>query len=68
MLENKWLESCIDRERMKTTLLMLSHRAAFENKIVEAMQPYEIHEQEMDALFLDFFVDLKNHVNLQNEG
>src|SRR5688500_6017316 len=40
MLENKWLESCIDKERMKTTLLMLSHRASFENKIVEAMKPY----------------------------
>ena len=62
------VNSLIDKERMKTTLLMLSHRASFENKIVEAMKPYELHEPEMDSLFLDFFVDLRNHVNLQNEG
>jgi acyl carrier protein phosphodiesterase len=66
MLDNKWLESCIDRERMKTTLLMLSHRASFENKIMDAMRPYELHEEKMDGLFLEFFVDLKNYVSLQS--
>lgn len=68
MLENQWLESCKSRERMQTTLHMLSLRAAFENNIPFAMQPYDLHATTMDELFLDFFADLQDHITLQNEG
>lgn len=68
MLENEWLESCKNRQRMQSTLHMLSMRAAFENKIPESMQAYDMHEKKMDELFLDFFVDLRSHIILQNEG
>ncbi|HUR32134.1 MAG TPA: ACP phosphodiesterase, partial [Saprospiraceae bacterium] len=43
MLDNRWLESCVNRERMETTLWMLSQRASFENNIPKAMQPYDLH-------------------------
>ena len=68
MLDNRWLESCINRERMEMTLKMLSQRASFENNIPSAMQPYDLHEEIMDELFLVFFNDLRNHVILQSEG
>ena len=68
MLENSWLESCKNRERMKVALIMLSKRASFENQISNAMLPYDMHEHTMDRLFLVFFDELRGHVNLQNEG
>ena len=68
MMENRWLESCVSRERMKTTLLMLSRRASFENKIADAMKAYDLHEPILDRLFLSFFDDLRGHVTLQSEG
>jgi acyl carrier protein phosphodiesterase len=68
MLENHWLESCKNRQRMQATLHMLSMRASFENKIPEAMQAYDLHEEKMDELFLSFFEDLRSHITLQNEG
>ena len=68
MLANEWLESCKNKDRMRTTLQMLSMRASFENKIPEAMLPYEMHEEKMDELFLSFFEELKAHIILQNEG
>src|SRR5688500_3597364 len=68
MLENQWLESCKNRDRMQTALHMLSMRASFENKIQEALRPYDLHEQKMDELFLSFFEELKAHIILQNES
>ena len=68
MLENEWLESCKNRERMERTLIMLSHRASFENKIPEAMQAYDLHGDVMDGLFLPFFEELQHHVSLHFEG
>ena len=67
MVSHQWLESCKDRVRMENTLLMLSRRASFENKIPEAMRPYDLHEEELDQLFLTFFKDLRSYINLQNE-
>ena len=55
MLSHQWLESCKNRERMEHTLLMLSRRAAFENKIPDALIPYDLHNQTMDDLFVDFY-------------
>jgi acyl carrier protein phosphodiesterase len=68
MVENQWLESCKNTNRMNRTFFMLSKRAAFENKIEIAMQAYHLHETEMNKLFLGFFDDLQKHINLQNEG
>ena len=68
MMENRWLESCASRDRMTTTLLMLSRRASFENKIPDAMRAYDLHEPTLDRLFLSFFDDLRGHLILQNEG
>lgn len=68
MLENQWLESCKNRQRMQSTLHMLSLRAAFENKIPQAMQPYDLHTAKMDELFLAFFEELRSHITLQNGG
>ena len=68
MMEHRWLESCATRDRMETTLTMLSRRASFENRIPEAMIPYELHEHTMDRLFLTFFEDLRSHVTLQSAG
>lgn len=68
MMESRWLESCASRERMKITLLMLSKRASFENKIPEAMTAYDLHEPTLDRLFLSFFDDLRGYVTLQNGG
>ena len=62
MLENQWLESCKNRQRMEMTLLMLSRRASFANNIPNAMQPYDANEQTMDRLFLTFFQDLRMHL------
>ena len=67
MLENHWLESCKNRERMNVTLQMLSRRASFENKIMDAMQPYELHEHTMDRLFLAFFEEMRVHLIPQSE-
>jgi len=67
MISHRWLESCKDRNRMEQTFLMLSRRASFENKIPEAMYPYDLHEHRMDRLFLTFFEDLRSYINLQNE-
>jgi len=68
MLSHHWLESCKNRDRMEQTLIMLSRRAAFENKIPEAMIPYDLNTQQMDMLFIAFFEDVQKHVNLQSEG
>lgn len=68
MLGHQWLESCKNRERMEQTLLMLSKRASFENTIPEAMYPYDLYQEQMDSLFVDFFGDVQRHINLQNEG
>ena len=68
MLSHHWLESCKNKERMGETLTMLSRRASFENNIPNAMQPYEMHEAVMDEMFLSFFEELRQHINLQNEG
>ncbi|HZV71585.1 MAG TPA: ACP phosphodiesterase [Saprospiraceae bacterium] len=66
MISHRWLESCKDRNRMEQTFLMLSKRASFENKIPDAMKPYNIYEKEMDSLFLRFFEELRSYINLQN--
>lgn len=68
MLSHRWLESCKNRERMKSTLEMLSKRAAFENTIPEAMLPYDLYQEQMDGLFKQFFGDIRQHIILQNEG
>lgn len=68
MLSHRWLESCVNRERMEETLKMLSRRASFENVIPDAMRPYDLHMEEMDELFLEFFRELQLHVTLRNEG
>ena len=68
MLENNWLESCKNREQIKRTLYMLSNRASFENKMAEAMQPYDLHEHTMDRLFLTFFDDMRAYLILRSEG
>jgi acyl carrier protein phosphodiesterase len=68
MLEHRWLESCKNRDRMDRTLLMLSRRAVFENAIPEAMLPYDVHESDMDALFIQFFEDIQRYIILQNAG
>lgn len=68
MLGHQWLESCKNRERMEQTLWMLSKRAAFENKIPEAMLAYDRYQPEMDLLFMTFFKDVRHFINLQNEG
>ncbi len=68
MLSHRWLESCKSRERMKSTLEMLSKRAAFENTIPEAMLPYDLYQEQMDGLFMQFFGDIQRHIILQNEG
>lgn len=68
MLDHEWLESCKNRHRMERTLTMLSRRAAFENKIPEALIPYDLHRDKMDMLFESFFEDLRRHATLQNEG
>ncbi|MDQ3015207.1 MAG: acyl carrier protein phosphodiesterase [Bacteroidota bacterium] len=67
MMEHRWLESCANKDRMKNTLTMLSRRASFENKIPEAMIPYELHEHTIDRIFLTFFDDLRGHLSLQSE-
>lgn len=66
MISHRWLESCKDRNRIEQTFVMLSKRAAFENTIPEAMHAYNLHEKEIDKLFLSFFEELKNYINLQN--
>jgi acyl carrier protein phosphodiesterase len=66
MVSHRWLESCKDKNRLGQTFLMLSKRASFENNIPEAMLPYNLHENEMDRLFLHFFEDLRTYINLQN--
>jgi len=68
MLSHRWLESCKTRERMESTLLMLSKRASFENTIPQAMVPYDLHEEEMDGLFQLFFEDIQQQLILRNEG
>jgi acyl carrier protein phosphodiesterase len=68
MVGHQWLESCKDRSRMEQTFLMLSRRAAFENNIPLAMQPYDQNEERMDILFLEFFKELRDYINLQNAG
>lgn len=67
MLSHRWLESCKNRERMGGTLEMLSKRAAFENTIPEAMVPYDLHQEQMDDLFMQFFGDIQQYIILQNE-
>ena len=67
MLSHRWLESCKNRERMGSTLEMLSKRAAFENTIPEAMVPYDLHQEQMDDLFMQFFGDIQQYIILQNE-
>jgi acyl carrier protein phosphodiesterase len=68
MISHRWLESCKSRERMEETLRMLSRRASFENNIPNAMQAYDIHESQMDEMFLGFFEELQQHISLQNAG
>ena len=68
MLSHQWLESCKNRDRMEHTLRMLSRRAAFENKIPDALQAYDQHQVRIDLLFVEFFADLRQHVILRSEG
>ena len=68
MVGHRWLESCKNRERMEQTLIMLSRRASFENKIPNAMQAYDLHQEQIDALFIDFFKDVRQYITLQSEG
>ncbi|HJW31525.1 MAG TPA: ACP phosphodiesterase [Saprospiraceae bacterium] len=68
MLGHRWLESCSTRERMTETLKMLSRRASFQNTIPEAMVPYDLHQAEMDELFLEFFGELEAFLSLQSAG
>lgn len=68
MVGHQWLESCKNRERMEQTLNMLSKRAAFENKIPDAMHAYDLHQDQIDELFVDFFKDVRHYINLQNAG
>ena len=68
MVGHQWLESCKTRERMEQTLIMLSKRAAFENKIPDAMHAYDLHQEQIDGLFVDFFKDVRLYINLQSEG
>ena len=53
---------------MEQTLIMLSRRASFENKIPYAMQAYDLHQEQIDGLFFDFFKDVRQYINLQSEG
>jgi acyl carrier protein phosphodiesterase len=66
MISHRWLESCMNMERMEETLKMLSRRASFENQIPEAMIPYVLHEKQIDEMFLLFFKELQLHLNLQS--
>ncbi len=66
MLGHRWLESCAGRERMGRTLVMLSQRASFANRIPEAMLPYDLYQDKIDLLFLAFFSELQSYINLQN--
>ena len=68
MVGHRWLESCKNRERMEQTLIMLSRRASFENKIPNAMEAYDLHQEQIDALFIDFFKDVRQYITLQSEG
>jgi len=68
MLGHQWLESCKNRERIKQTLIMLSKRAAFENTIPDAMQAYDLHQEQIDGLFVNFFNEIIEYINLQSEG
>ncbi len=68
MISHRWLESCKNKERMEQTLKMLSRRASFENRIPEAMKPYDKYEDLMDELFLTFFEELRQQISLQNAG
>ena len=68
MLGDHWLESCKNRSRMERTLIMLSHRAAFENNIPAALEVYDQYQAEMDGLFLRFFEDVRQMINPQNAG
>ncbi len=68
MVGHRWLESCKNRERMEQTLIMLSRRASFENKIPDAMQAYDLHQEQIDGLFVDFFKEVRHYVNLQSGG
>jgi acyl carrier protein phosphodiesterase len=68
MVSHQWLESCKNRERMEQTLIMLSRRASFDNKIPEALIPYDLHDKVMDDLFVDFFADMQQYISLQNAG
>ncbi|MEP6648017.1 MAG: ACP phosphodiesterase [Saprospiraceae bacterium] len=66
MVGHRWLESCKDETRLKQTFLMLSQRASFENKISDALVPYQLFSKDMDKFFLSFFEELKSYINLQN--
>lgn len=66
MLSHQWLESCKNRQRMESTLRMLSQRASFENKIPEALIPYDLHQEEMDQWFRIFFEEARQFISLQN--
>ncbi len=68
MLGHRWLESCKDRDRLEATLRMLARRASFDNHIPHALIPYERHQLLIDPLFEAFFLDLREHLILQNEG
>ena len=67
MLDHRWLESCKNRERFQQTLLMLSRRASFQNQIPDAMIPYDLHQEHMDRLFVEFFENVQQHLSLQSE-
>lgn len=68
MLDHRWLESCAGRERMAQTLVMLGRRAAFDNVIWDALEPYDRHAPVIDGLFGSFFAALRLEVSLQSEG
>ncbi|MEO6133088.1 MAG: ACP phosphodiesterase [Saprospiraceae bacterium] len=63
MIGHRWLESCKDETRMEQTFLMLSRRASFQNKIPEAMVPYQLYTREMDKIFLSFFDELRLYIS-----
>jgi len=68
MLDNRWLESCATRERMRHTLRMLSMRAAFDNAMADALDAYDANAVDIGRLFGSFFADLKKEVSLRSAG
>lgn len=68
MLGDRWLESCKNRTRMQRTFQMLSHRASFQNNIASALEVYDEYDRQLNELFLAFFEDLREEINLRSAG